>query len=648
MGDFDDKTHVLGEPQRPGLGRLGKYELLVSIGAGGMAKVYLARQHGPVSFAKLVVIKTIHAHLERNEQFVKMFLDEARIAAQISHPNVIQVFDLGIENDTYFIVMEYLPGQALSTVINAAEATRRPLAPQICARIMARVAEGLHAAHELKSMTGEALDVVHRDVTPANIIVTYDGRVKVVDFGVAKARGRLSGTRGGQLKGKLSYMSPEQVRNRPIDRRADVYSAGVVLWETLALRRLFGRASIVATIDDIVSKSPKPPSHFRRDTPTALDNVVLRALEKSPAARYQSAKELQIELDQISAGSVSDVDISNWMTATFKKHIEARTRMIEQVVSSSMDLDPDDMDSLSTMLSVELTGPLSLSEPNSDSIADDNPWDSPVGTDEPLRLDSSDDAPLFVNDADDTLVAAEIGDEFAEKSGEFDDIATFPDLEFSSTDDTFGDEIAGLHDESTPGRWPRQRTLGVAGIACLLVVGLAVGLWAVWPKPEPATPAPTIGAGKQVVVDDDDDPVGTGTDDSAQQEEPNDTSAEAAVQPAGAPDVRSRRLAPRRVSKPAKSSTPKLKRGDAAAAKSRFEEGMRLFVSGKPAEAEREFRSAVAADPTFAPAHRGLGLLYQRSSKKILAIKHLRTYLKLAPLAPDAAALRKHLESLTK
>ncbi|MBK7584896.1 MAG: serine/threonine protein kinase [Myxococcales bacterium] len=212
--DRDRRMAEGSEPSVPSGGTyfLGRYRVVDEIGVGGMASVHLARADGPGGFQKWVAIKRIHRHLAEDEQFIRMFLDEARIAARISHPNVAQVFDLGKQGDTYWIAMEYLHGEPMREIMRAVEEGGAPtMGPQLAAKITADAAEGLHAAHELRDKDGKLLNLVHRDVTPHNLFLTYDGAVKVVDFGIAKVMGRLSIICVGTLKGKLAYMSFEQV-----------------------------------------------------------------------------------------------------------------------------------------------------------------------------------------------------------------------------------------------------------------------------------------------------------------------------------------------------------------------------------------------------------------------------------------------------
>jgi eukaryotic-like serine/threonine-protein kinase len=289
------------EPSLPGGGTyfLGRYRIVDEIGVGGMASVHLARADGPGGFQKWVAIKRIHRHLAEDETFIRMFLDEARIAARISHPNVAQVFDLGKHRDTYWIAMEYLHGEPLREVMRAVEESGAPrMGPALAAKIIADAAEGLHAAHELRDKNGKLLNLVHRDVTPHNLFLTYDGAVKVVDFGIAKVTGRLSNTRAGTLKGKLAYMSPEQVRGASVDRRTDVFALGVVLWELTTGRRLFRMESDLETLERVQACVVPPPSTVVENYPVELEAIVMRALAKDLSKRFPTAREMSRTLQQ--------------------------------------------------------------------------------------------------------------------------------------------------------------------------------------------------------------------------------------------------------------------------------------------------------------------------------------------------------------
>ena len=286
-------SHGANDAKVPGTFFLGRYRVVEEIGIGGMASVHLARMDGPGGFQKWVAIKRIHPNLVEDDQFVDMFLDEARIAAGINHANVAQVFDLGKDDNTYWIAMEYLHGEPLREVMRRCEERSQLISPDLAARICADAAEGLHAAHELRGKSGQLLGLVHRDVTPHNLFITYDGYTKVVDFGIAKVADRLSETRAGTLKGKLAYMSPEQVRAQDdVDRTTDIFALGVVLWELTTGHRLFRMDTDLDTLEKVQACVVPPPSTMVPGYPIELESVVMKALAKKKAERFQTAREL--------------------------------------------------------------------------------------------------------------------------------------------------------------------------------------------------------------------------------------------------------------------------------------------------------------------------------------------------------------------
>src|SRR5277367_6228356 len=218
---------------------LGRYALYEKIASGGMASIHIGRLLGPVGFSRTVAVKRMHAHFSEDPDFVSMFLDEARLAARIQHPNVVPTLDVVATDGETFLVMEYVQGESLARLLRSVRSIMTPADTHVIATIMAGVLHGLHAAHEAKNEQGEPLGIVHRDVSPQNILVGTDGVPRVLDFGVAKAVGRLQTTREGQSKGKLSYMAPEQLHGAGVTRQTDVYAAAVVTWEALTGKRLF-------------------------------------------------------------------------------------------------------------------------------------------------------------------------------------------------------------------------------------------------------------------------------------------------------------------------------------------------------------------------------------------------------------------------
>ena len=320
--------------------QFGKYELLKKIAVGGMAEIYLARQTGLVGFEKLVVVKIILPHLATEERFVRMFLDEARLAATLNHPHVVQVYDLGREQESYYIAMEFIAGQDLNALVKGAKKLGQQIPIEVACRIIANAAEGLHYAHTLKDRQGKPINLVHRDVSPSNILVSYEGGVKLVDFGIAKAESQTSKTQAGTLKGKYSYMSPEQARGLPLDARSDLFALGIVLYEVLVGRRLFRRESEFAIINDIVEGVVPKPSKLRPDLPSALDDICERALEKDVRARFQTAQEFQLALDRFLGklpNPTTSIDVANFMSVTFAEEHAVYERLLAELPTASQE-----------------------------------------------------------------------------------------------------------------------------------------------------------------------------------------------------------------------------------------------------------------------------------------------------------------------
>lgn len=277
----------------------GRYQLLLEMARGGMATLFLARLSGPESFEKLIVIKRIHEHYAQEQSFIQMFLDEARITAAIQHPHVATVFDMGRQDLAYYIAMEYVHGQNMKDLLKAAVRQEGSLHWSMVCRLVADAAAGLHAAHELKSADGSPMNVVHRDVSPQNILVSYDGNVKVVDFGIAYAAERLTSTAVGMVKGKASYMSPEQVESYPVDRRSDIFSLGVVLWEGITMRRLFRADTEAATLLRVRDAKVPPPRQIDAKLPQELERITMKALARDPGQRYATANEMEEDLSRL-------------------------------------------------------------------------------------------------------------------------------------------------------------------------------------------------------------------------------------------------------------------------------------------------------------------------------------------------------------
>ncbi len=270
----------------------GRYVLYDEIGAGGMATVHLGRQIGAEGFSRTVAVKRLHPNVAKDSEFVTMFMDEAWLAGRVRHPNVVSTLDVVRHGSELLLVMEYVPGETLLGLLRAADAANERLSPSIVASIFSDVLNGLHAAHEAVGEDGQPLHVVHRDVSPTNIIVGSDGIARVLDFGVAKAVGRMHTTNDGQIKGKVSYMSPEQLRGQAVDRRTDTYASAVSLWECLAGERLFLAETQLGTMTRVLEQRVRPPSEVAAGIGPELDAVVMRGLAREPKARYPTASDM--------------------------------------------------------------------------------------------------------------------------------------------------------------------------------------------------------------------------------------------------------------------------------------------------------------------------------------------------------------------
>ena len=280
---------------------LGRYQILKHLAQGGMADVLLARTRGIEGFERHVVIKRIRAEQARDERYVTMFLDEARLAATLHHHNVVQVNDIGEQDGEYFFAMEYVHGEDVRALLMRLSSRGEQVPLEHVITIITAAAAGLHHAHEQRGPDRTPLGIVHRDVSPANILIGYDGGVKVADFGIAKAAHRTVETRSGTLKGKVAYMSPEQCVGEAVDRRSDVFSLGIVLYELATVRRLFKGENDFLTMTSIVLGHIPPPSKFRLDLPQELEDIILKALGNKPGERYASADEMRLALEQLAA-----------------------------------------------------------------------------------------------------------------------------------------------------------------------------------------------------------------------------------------------------------------------------------------------------------------------------------------------------------
>jgi serine/threonine protein kinase len=309
---------------------VGRYALYGRLAAGGMATVHLGRVLEADGSSRTVAVKRLHPQFCKDPEFVAMFIDEARLAARIKHPNVVETLDILTMGQELLLVMEYIRGECFSKLLRAAR--RKNLEPSIgvVGRIASGMLHGLHAAHEARDDRGELLNVVHRDISPQNVMIDVDGGVKVLDFGVAKASARIQITRDGQMKGKLSYMSPEQLQGMPVDRRADVFACGVVLWEALTRRRLFVGEDASEVLRKILRDEVPPPSQWMPGLSLEVDQVVLRALSKDPEQRYQTAEELALDVEQVIALAPPQ-EAGQWLDSVAGEILGKRERLLQEI-----------------------------------------------------------------------------------------------------------------------------------------------------------------------------------------------------------------------------------------------------------------------------------------------------------------------------
>jgi len=582
---------------------LGRYELLATIGEGGMARVILARQRGPAGFEKAVVIKVIHPRMSQDQSAIGMLLDEARVAAQINHRNVVQTYELGEAHGTFYIVMEYLHGESLHRLLKAA-ALGPGIDPRLAARIVADACEGLHAAHTLVDLAGRPRSVIHRDVSPGNIVVLYDGTVKVVDFGIAKANDRVSTTtQDGQLKGKYAYMSPEQIRNEPLDQRSDVFSLGIVLWEALTLHRLFYASNVAATLMQILEAPRVAPSTIRPEVGPALDAVALKALAVDPRDRFQTAAEMRQAIeDAIWESRCTPSDINAYMTAVFAERIHNRRQLL---ATAQMDVvDERELTRFLENSNVQVQTPPPLAQRPSQ---------------QPRHMTTQPPQPR-----------------------------------------------------------PGARRILAAGLM-LAGVGLGLGAGLVLIKhvsastkrPAIEVPVPTAGTAEPLKPQQPPPAKEQVATVAKPQEPPRPQITTAPIRPElPDPKIESQlrgehavlaRTDPQRTRTPPTEGPRRPERPDSpppapqpqggdsdggATAGELFKKGTELTIAGNFDGAETAFRQALKVDRRYAPAYRGLGIVYQRTGAKEKALDAFRKYLKLLPQASDAASIQARIEQL--
>jgi serine/threonine-protein kinase len=309
----------------------GKYFLVRKLAEGGMAEIFLAKQVGEAGFERNVVIKRMLPHLSTVPDFVSMFLDEARLAASLTHPNIVHITDLGLADGCYFICMEYLPGEDFATVIRTAKRRNVQVPLHVVLRVVAQAATGLHYAHEATDLSGKPMNLVHRDISPSNLFITYSGQVKVLDFGIAKAESRVTNTTAGVVKGKYQYMSPEQARGDAIDRRSDIFSLGVTAYEALTGVRPFARDTDLAILKAVLSGDCTPLRQVRPDLPPEVDAIVKKMMAVDADDRYGSALAVVQDIERFISATTSASGgqlLADFMTSFFgPDRVQSRTRI---------------------------------------------------------------------------------------------------------------------------------------------------------------------------------------------------------------------------------------------------------------------------------------------------------------------------------
>ncbi len=316
-----------------------RYKVLEKVAAGGMAEVYRAESAGLEGFKKIVAIKRVLPHLSEKKQFIGMFLDEARVSAHLSHSNCVQVFDIGVGDNTYFIVMEYVDGSDLKGVIEYRRKLNQPFPVEEACLICVKICEGLAYAHELTDSKGESLNIVHRDMSPPNVLITRHGEVKIVDFGLAKANSQLERSEPGIIKGKFSYLSPEAAKGGTVDGRTDIFAVGIILWELLAGRRLFMGESDLETVRMVQSARVPSIREINKNVSAELERVLLKSLTEDPAQRYQRARDFGRALNQLlftMGRSVSSFEIAELVEPIRKEREQKRLRQKRQSIIGTL------------------------------------------------------------------------------------------------------------------------------------------------------------------------------------------------------------------------------------------------------------------------------------------------------------------------
>ena len=334
--------------------QIGRYEVIQHLASGGMADLFLCRQTGPMGFEKVAAVKKIRGRHSDDSEFLTMFMDEARIAALLNHPNIAQIYELGNEEGSPFLAMEFVNGRSLSAIFKKSLARGLVMPEHIVAGIMRGIVRGLVYAHERKAPNGQPLNLVHRDVTPQNVLVSHDGQVKLVDFGIAKAANQVARTRHGVIKGKYSYMSPEQVRSKPLDGRSDVFAVGILMYEALTAHRPFKRATTVETLKAVIQDLPPDPRRYNAAISKPMIDIIARALFKKKSRRFADANTMLLALEKVLHDHDEPVTagvISRWVNQLFEADQDRAERTI--VLQDIGELLLPDAESMSIALEVE-------------------------------------------------------------------------------------------------------------------------------------------------------------------------------------------------------------------------------------------------------------------------------------------------------
>jgi serine/threonine protein kinase len=604
-------TNVSAAGEAPGLpAKLGRYELITQIGQGGMAEVQLALQRGPAGFEKLVVVKLVHGHLATQKTFVDMLLDEARVAALVKHPNVVDIYDLGEVEGRYFIAMEYLEGEPLLAVLRAGREGKR-LDPLSTARLIADTAEGLDAAHELRSMGGDPIELVHHDVSLGNIVVLYNGQVKLVDFGVAKANMTTAGP--SKIQGKFAYMAPEKLQGGAGDRRSDIWSLGVVLWEALTLRRLFKGGNDADTLKQVLEQKIPEPSAVNGDVIAELDPIVMKALEREPANRYATAKALAQDLEEVlrkqGYGGRND-QIAKYMQATFESHINARKKLLQEVSSKGR--------ASAAVLQAAFSEPVAPSAVGKTSEFSIAFKATAEGT--PARPISRGSIPIMT-----------LGDLVPQ-------VAAVPPTEEPAVLGSSVLEATARPKRPEPATGTTASTGSHKGllIAIVLIALVAIGI-VVAMKMSGGDDKPITNPTAPVVAPPPDAQIHTVTVDAAA------IAADAEIEmPPEDAAVAVAPLPPRPAPIPPPPPKPQVNLQELTAT------AVREMAAGQLGAAIGTFKKVTAASPSYAAAWRGLGIAYEKQGAKPQAVTAFQRYLAIAPAASDAAAIRERLERLKK